>query len=79
MDNSLFSTSRESTSGEIVARIEELKGRRDRAQEQLRKAEKALFDAKESRDTLLLALYAIDHQIELLEEGQLPLFGDVDE
>lgn len=75
----MVSREEKTPTGEQLARIEELKGRRDRTQEQLRKAEKALFDAKESRDTLLLALYAIDHQIELLEEGQLPLFGDVDE
>lgn len=76
MDNSLFSTSRESTSGEIVARIQELKGRQERISEQLAKANRVLFEAKEARDTLLLAMYAVEHQIELLEEGQLPMFGD---
>lgn len=68
------------TSSESIARIEELKGRRDRIQEQLRKANADLLKAKDLRDTHLLALYAVDHQIELLEEGQLPLFGeDMDE
>jgi len=66
-------------SSEAIARIEELKGRRDRIQEQLRKANSELLKAKDLRDTHLLALYAVDHQIELLEEGQLPLFGEVDD
>lgn len=70
---------KEAPSGEHLARIEGLKARRDRAQEQLRKAEQVLLEAKDSRDTLLLALYAIDHQIDLLEEGQIPLFGEDDE
>ncbi len=61
---------------ENLARIEELKARRDRTQEQLTLANEKLFKAKEVRDTILLALYAIDHQIELLGEGQLPMFGD---
>lgn len=66
----------ETSSLENVARIQELRGRQDRIREQLNKANKVLFDAKEARDTLLLAMYAVDHQIEQLEQGQLPMFGD---
>ncbi len=74
--NQLFQRAEETTSGENVARIQELKGRQDRIREQLNKANKTLFDAKEARDTLLLAMYAVDRQIEDLEQGQLPMFGD---
>lgn len=74
--NQLFQRTEETSSGEIVARIQELKGRQDRIREQLNKANKVLLEAKESRDTLLLAMYAVDHQIDLLEQGQLPMFGD---
>lgn len=61
---------------ENLMRIQDLKARRDRTQEQLKKANTDLFMAKETRDTILLALYAIDNQIDLLEEGQIPMFGD---
>lgn len=77
--NKLVSGEKTATYSESLARIEELKGRRDRIQEQLRKANADLLKAKDLRDTHLLALYAVDHQIELLEEGQLPLFGEVDD
>lgn len=59
-----------------LIRIQDLKARRERTQEQLKKANTDLFMAKETRDTILLALYAIDNQIDLLEEGQIPMFGD---
>lgn len=61
---------------ENLIRIQDLKARRERTQEQLKKANTDLFMAKETRDTILLALYAIDNQIDLLEEGQIPMFGD---
>lgn len=61
---------------ENLMRIQDLKARRERTQEQLKKANTDLFMAKETRDTILLALYAIDNQIDLLEEGQIPMFGD---
>lgn len=69
----------QATTAENLARVEELKARRERTQELLKKANDKLFTAKEDRDTILLALYAIDNQIDLLEEGQIPMFGDVDE
>ena len=52
---------------ENTARIQDLKARRDRTQEQLTKAGQRLFQAKEERDTILMALYGLDHKIELLE------------
>ena len=64
------------TAAETLARIQDLKARRDRTQEQLTKAGRKLFEAKEERDTILMALYGLDHSIELLEQGQLPMFGD---
>lgn len=64
------------TPAEALARIEGLKARRDRTREQLNKANEELFLAKEKRDTILLALYGIDNQIDLLEEGQIPMFGE---
>lgn len=69
----------QATTAENLVRIEELKARRDRTQDLLKKANDKLFLAKEDRDTILLALYAIDNQIDLLEEGQIPMFGDLDE
>lgn len=64
---------------EKAARIEGLKARKERTQEALQKAGRVLFQAKEERDNLLLALYALDHQIELLAEGQIPLFGEIED
>lgn len=74
--NHVLQGSQTTTSSESIARIQELRGRQDRTREQLAKANRVLFEAKETRDTLLLAMYALDHQIELLEQGQLPMFGD---
>lgn len=63
----------------MVTRINELQAKRDRIQEGLPRANAALFQAKENRDNLLLALCGIDHQIEQLQQGQLPLDIDDDE
>lgn len=60
------------TASESIERIQELQARKERLQEKLAAANRALFEAKENRDTILLSIYAIDHQIELLEEGQMP-------
>jgi len=76
--NKLVQGEETATYSESLARIQELKGRRDRIQEQLTKANQALLQAKDARDNLLLAMYGIDHQIDLLEEGQIPLFGEDD-
>lgn len=63
----------------MVTRINELQAKRDRIQEGLPRANAALFQAKENRDNLLLALCGIDHQLDLLQQGQLPLDIDDDE
>lgn len=68
----MVQTEKRLASSENLERIQELKARRDRIQERLIEAGAALFKAKEERDDLLLALYGVDHQIELLEEGQMP-------
>lgn len=64
---------------EVIAKVQELEAKRDRIQEGLPRANAALFQAKENRDNLLLALCGIDHQIEQLQQGQLPLDIDDDE
>lgn len=68
----MVQTEKRLASSENLERIQELKARRDRIQERLIEAGAILFKAKEERDDLLLALYGVDHQIELLEEGQMP-------
>jgi len=67
---------KEAATSESLERIQELQARKERAQEKLAIANRALFEAKENRDTILLSIYAIDHQIEMLEEGQIPMFGE---
>lgn len=68
----MVQTEKRLAASENLERIQELTARRDRIQERLIEAGAALFKAKEERDDLLLALYGVDHQIELLEEGQMP-------
>ena len=68
----MVQTEKRLAASENLERIQELKARRDRIQERLIEAGAILFKAKEERDDLLLALYGVDHQIELLEEGQMP-------
>lgn len=68
----MVQTEKRLASSENLERIQELTARRDRIQERLIEAGAILFKAKEERDDLLLALYGVDHQIELLEEGQMP-------
>jgi hypothetical protein len=67
---------KEAATSESLERIQELLARKERAQEKLAIANRTLFEAKENRDNLLLSIYAIDHQVELLQDGQLPMFGD---
>lgn len=71
-----MATLQSSISNESLERIQELQARKERLQEKLAVANRALFEAKENRDTILLSIYAIDHQVELLEEGQIPMFGE---
>jgi len=72
----MVQTEKRPAASENLERIQELQARKERAQEKLAIANRALFEAKENRDTILLSIYAIDHKIELLEEGQLPMFGE---
>jgi len=68
----MVQTEKGPAASESIERIQELQARKERLQEKLAAANRALFEAKENRDTILLSIYAIDHQIELLEEGQMP-------